>query len=207
MMNIDNDIPLYKKHNKLITYLLVIAVFAVVLMFVGDLLFEGKTSPTVQTNNSKNNLVLPGQKEQSHSTGTQMSDEEDHLAAKVCQMLSQIQGAGEVEVSVRLASSSQSEFAINTTTGQKTTQEKDQSGGSRVLTETTDNGQLVVIHSNEGSEIPVTKRQFAPKIAGVLVVAQGAGDPQIKASLFDAICVGLGVEAHKVQVMPKKEGE
>ena len=207
MKNTDIDIPLYKKHNKLITYLLGIAVLAVVLMFVGDFLSGDKTSPTGQTANSNNNLALPSQNEQSYSTGTQMSAEEEQLAAKVRQMLTQIQGAGEVEVSVRLASSSQSEFAVNTTTGQKTTQEKDQSGGTRVLTETTDNGQLVVIHGNEGSEIPVTKRQSAPKIAGVLVVAQGAGDPEIKTRLFDATCVGLGVEAHKVQVMPKKEGE
>ena len=211
MKNTDNDIPLYKnfkKHNKLITYLLSIAALAVVLMLVGNIFSGDKTSSTGQTSNAKNNLVLPGQNEQrSYSAGTQMSDEEEQLAAKVRQMLMEIQGAGEVEVSVCLASSSQSEFAINTTTGQKTTQEKDQSGGTRVLTETTDNDQLVVIHGNEGSDIPVTKRQSAPKIAGVLVVAQGAGEPEIKARLFDATCVGLGVEAHKVQVMPKKEGE
>jgi stage III sporulation protein AG len=207
-MKTDIEIPLFKKHNKLITYLLSIAALAVVLIILGSVFSGDKATPTGQTSSSNNNLDLTGQKKpDNYLTGSQMSNEEEELASKVRQMLAQIEGAGEVEVSVRLASSSQSDYAINTNSGQKTTQEKDQSGGTRVLTETTDNGQLVVIHGNEGNEIPVTTKQSAPKIAGVLVVAQGAGEPEIKARLFEATCVALGVEAHKVQVMPKKEGE
>ncbi|AEG61295.1 hypothetical protein [Desulforamulus ruminis] len=135
-----------------------------------------------------------------------MAAEEEYLANKIRDMLQQVEGAGDVQVTVRLESSTQTEYAINTTTGKKTTQERDQSGGTRTLTEDTDTGQLVLVTRN-GEETPVLSREIAPEVAGVLVVARGAGDPAVKAELFRATQVALGIEPQKVIVMAKKAGE
>lgn len=137
---------------------------------------------------------------------TTMAVEEDHLAQKLRDMLQQVDGAGQVKVTVRLEDSTQSEYAVNTSTSKKTTQERDQSGGTRTQTEDTDTGQLVLVTRN-GEETPVMSREVAPTIAGVLVVAEGASDPKVKAELFRATQVALGVEPHKVVVMAKKAGE
>lgn len=137
---------------------------------------------------------------------TAMAAEEDYLAEKLRDMLQQVDGAGQVKVTVRLESSTQTEYAVNTSTGKKTTQERDQSGGTRTLTEDTDSGQLVLVTRN-GEETPVMSREVAPKVAGVLVVAEGANDPKVRAELFRAAQVALGVEPHKVIVMAKKAGE
>lgn len=133
-----------------------------------------------------------------------MAKEEQYLANKLKEMLEQVEGAGQVEVTVRLKSSSRSEYAINTSTGTKTTQEKDQAGGTRVLTEDTDTGQLVLIRGKDGTEIPVLQQETAPEVSGVLVVAEGAGTPEIKAELFRAVQVGLGVEPQKILVLSKQ---
>lgn len=134
-----------------------------------------------------------------------MMSEEKYLADKLQQMLGMVEGAGDVEVTVRLASSSRAEYAINTSTGTKTTEEKDQAGGTRVQTEDNDTGQLVLIKGNDGKEIPVLQQETAPNVSGVLVVATGASDPAIKTELFRAVRVSLGVEPQKILVLPKSK--
>lgn len=132
-----------------------------------------------------------------------MSAEEALLSKNLRAMLSQIDGAGQVEVSVRLSETTRSEYAVNATTGRKTTQERDQSGGTRLTTEDSDSNQLVM-HRNGQQEQPVVERGVAPRVAGILVVAEGAGDPKVKAMLFQATRVAMGVEPQKILVLPKE---
>lgn len=138
-------------------------------------------------------------------TESLMAREEESLSGKLQEMLSEIEGAGKVKVTVRLASSSREDYAINTTTGRKTTQEKDQGGGTRTITENTDTNQLVITRDGSG-EVPVVEQEQAARVAGVLVVADGARDPGVKASLFQAVRVALGVEPQKILVLPSKKG-
>jgi stage III sporulation protein AG len=130
-----------------------------------------------------------------------MTSQEEFLAEKVRDMLVMVEGAGEVQVAVRLSSSTRSSYAVNATTGRKTTEERDQGGGTRVISEESDSGQLVLLRGT-GSENPVMEQESAADIAGVLVVARGAADPGVKARLFRAVETGLGVEPHKILVLP-----
>lgn len=139
--------------------------------------------------------------------GTGMTAEEDGLSKKLCSMLQQVEGAGQVEVSVRLSGTTRAEYAVNTTTGKKTTQERDQSGGTRLTTEDTGSGQLVMNRNGAGGEQPVVERETAPQVAGVLVVAEGAKDARVKAKLFEAVRVAMGIEAHKILVLPRERRE
>lgn len=135
-----------------------------------------------------------------------MACQEAAIEEKLRKMLSQVEGAGQVKVTVRLASSSLEEYAVNTTTSHKTTQEKDQGGGTRVTSENTSSDQLVLFRTGQG-EKPVVKQEVAARIAGVLVVADGARDPVVRDRLFRAVRVALGIEPHKVLVLPRERGE
>lgn len=132
--------------------------------------------------------------------------EEEILAERLKKMLSQVEGAGRVDVSIRLASSKRGKYAINTTTGRKTTEEKDQAGGTRHIIENTGNEQIVLLREGQ-KEIPVVEEEQAARIAGVLVVAEGARNPQTKANLFQAVQVALGIEPQKIYVLPAERGE
>lgn len=134
-----------------------------------------------------------------------MVREEKDLAARLQEMLSDIEGAGRVKVTVKLAASSREDYAINTTTGSKTTQEKDQGGGTRTITENTGNNQLVLVRGDKG-EAPVVEQEQSARVSGVLVVAEGAADPLVKADLFQAVRVSLGVEPQKILVLPAEKG-
>jgi len=122
-------------------------------------------------------------------------------------MLEQISGAGRVEVTIQLATSTHNDYAINSDTGLKTTMEEDQNGGTREITENTGSSIVVITGSSQGQEKPVVKREVAPEVAGVLVVAEGAREPVVKADLFRAVQVALGIQPHKIVVMNMKRGD
>jgi len=52
----------------------------------------------------------------------------------------------------------------------------------------------------------VVQMETASRIAGVLVVARGASNPQVKERLFEAVRVALNVEPHKILVLPGEGG-
>jgi len=145
-------------------------------------------------------------KAQQLNNDSAMLQEEEMLAERLKKMLSQLSGAGQVDVSVRLESSRRDLYAVNTTTGRKTTEEKDQAGGTRLTNENSDNGQLVLVRTGQG-ENPVVEEEQASRVAGVLVVAQGAKDSAVKARLFKAVQVALGIEPQKILVLPAQGGE
>lgn len=141
------------------------------------------------------------------SANSMMTAEEREIAVELQRMLEQISGAGRVEVTVQLATSTHNDYAINSDTGIKTTEEQDQNGGTRRITENTGSSMVVITGGVQGQEKPVIKREVAPEVAGVLVVAEGARMPQVKADLFRAVQVALGIQPHKIIVMNMKRGE
>lgn len=144
---------------------------------------------------------------QEHQENQGMVKEEQELARRLETMLEKIHGVGDVKVSIRLATSTNSNYAFNSEGNEKTTEEKDQSGGTRTTTETSEREQLVLVQGSQGIEKPVVEKEIAPQIAGVMIVARGASNPEVKASLFQAVQVSLGVEPHKVVVLPMERGE
>lgn len=160
--------------------------------------WTGRVQPTEKTP-ERTELSVAAPSEQA---GNGMSAEEEKISKKLCVMLRQVEGAGQVEASVRLSGSTREEYAVNTTTGKKTTQERDQTGGTRLTTEDNSSSQLVMNRSGTGGEQPVVEREAAPQVAGVLVVAEGAGEARVKAKLFEATRVALGIEPHKIMVLP-----
>lgn len=179
-----------KKRGFLLAGLAVLGLFLIFFPWAG-----GKDSSSPPQNGG---TPVSGQRE---ASGTVMTREEEQLSKKLCEILKRVEGAGKVEVSVRLSNSTRSEYAFNTTAGKKTVQERDQSGGTRLTTEGTESEQLVVNRRGSGEE-PVVQQETAPKVAGVLIVAEGAAQPRVKAKLFEAARVSLGVEPQKITVLP-----
>ncbi len=194
----DNSVP-PKKQSKGNLWLIALGVLGIALLVISG---PGGGKPaTVQPEQ-----VLPGSAAGDRPENS-MAFEEEQIGGKLREMLRQVDGAGRVEVSVRLSGSTREEYAVNTTTGKKTTQERDQSGGTRLTTEDSGSGQLVLNRSGSGEETPVVEREVAPQVAGVLIVAEGAGDSRIKARLFEATQVALGIDPQRILVLKMERGE
>jgi stage III sporulation protein AG len=132
------------------------------------------------------------------------SSYEDIVEGKLTHILSQVKGAGTVIVNITWENSSTQEHAKNITTESKTIQEKDTSGGVRSTTEIKESTQILVGKEN-GIDRPVLVREIKPMIKGVLVIADGAYDSNVKASLTKAVESGLGIPSYKITVLAQKK--
>lgn len=110
----------------------------------------------------------------------------DELEKKLCNVLSQINGAGNVKVLITIDSNSKQEYATNKETKTIT------SGNSTTTTVTEE----VVIVQNK----PLLINETLPKIKGVIVVAQGASNVNIKLELLKATQTLLEVEAKNIEI-------
>lgn len=130
---------------------------------------------------------------------------ERELEERLEAALGQIEGVGDVSATVTLAVGPQREYASNVRSDQRTTNEKDQSGGTRVITESNQDAQLVLSRAvSGGNEQPVVVKETRPVVQGVLVVATGAEDPEVRVRVTRAVETLLDVKPHQVQVLPRE---
>lgn len=182
------------KEGALNTKLVMLGILGIVLLLIGGV-FDGQTGKKITETPSETVKSAPVQSSRSY---------EEILEAKLSNILSQVRGAGAVSVNVMLESSSTQEHAKNLVKETKTIQEKDTAGGSRTTTETKENQQILVGKEN-GTDKPVMVREIKPPIKGVLVIAEGAYDSNVKANLTKAVEAGLGIPSYKITVLPQRK--
>jgi len=123
------------------------------------------------------------------------------LASELESILSQIDGAGKVQVSITLSSDGKKQYASKTVDEKRDTKEIDRNGGERNIKEENLSTDLAV----SGGQAVLIESQ-APQVLGVLVVAEGARDVFIREKLSDATATLLNISPHQVRVLPRKEG-
>lgn len=125
--------------------------------------------------------------------------ENKKLEDKLTEILSKINGAGEVDVMITFQSSEEIVPAYNSNTTTETTKEQDSSGGERTTTSSTQNKTMITSNSNE----PVILKTSEAEIKGVIVVSSGANDPAVKELLYDAVKTSLQISGHQVEIYAK----
>ncbi len=170
--------------------LLILAAVGVALLIAGSLTSEKPRMEPVEQG-----LAMP----QGH-----LETYEVALASELERVLSEVEGAGRVTVTVSLKSGPESEMADNLIKTEKKTEERDQSGGVRVTTETNEQVQLAMARPTGQGDSPVEVRTLRPEIGGVLVVCDGARDPSVKMDISKAVQTLLDLPAHRVMVLPRK---
>lgn len=127
-------------------------------------------------------------------------DTEDYayaLEKKLENILSQIKGAGNVNVMVTLDETTEKIPAINKTENQEKTNEEDSQGGVREVNRE-DHTLQVLTKGSDGSVLVL--KEVKPKVKGVIVVAEGAYDIEVKERLYEAVKTVLGLSGNKVEV-------
>lgn len=123
------------------------------------------------------------------------------LERELSQVLAQIKGVGAVQTKLTLKSEGTKVYATNERVETRQTQEKDQNGTTRNITEQSSDRQLVL-----SSNTPVLEESKRPEIVGVLVIAEGASDPAIEENLSQAVTGLLGLPASRVTILPMEKG-
>lgn len=119
-------------------------------------------------------------------------------------MLEEVVGTGRVSVMVNLDSTGELVVEKNVQDRQQTTDERDRQGAARQVEENSVNRQAV-IYRQDNEETPLVLMQKRPQVRGVIIVAEGAENPQLKAWMMEAVQRGLGVPPHRVAILPRKQ--
>jgi len=136
-------------------------------------------------------------------TGTSDNSASDYvrkLETDLSSILSKIQGAGRVSVMITLDSGAEIIPAKDESTSDKVTNEKDTSGGTRVINEKTTDDKVVFTAAQGGNSKPLIIKEINPEVKGVIVVAEGAKDSKVKLKISQAVQTVLDIPAYRVTV-------
>ena len=174
-----------KKIENLITFLVLLVILIVAL----NSIYSEDESQAVD-NKEKTSITT---KDTSYKT---------EFEIKLENILSTVSGAGEVSVMVSYENEVKKIPMVDTKNITTITSEKDSSGGER-KTEETNIEEIVIYESNGNVKSPVIQEYTIPKILGVIVVAEGAGDMTVKEKIINAVASVTDVASHKIQVLEK----
>ena len=178
---------LNEKDKKKIYSLLTLAVICGIALIA----MSGLEDKAISSKDEVNNKITQEELSNESSKAT--------LEEKLKNILSQIEGAGEVDVMITYESSEEIQPAFNTNTTTEETKELDQQGGERTVTTSSENKTMITSSSNE----PIVIKTNQPKINGVIVVATGAKDLTVKETLYSAVQTALQVQGHQVEIYTK----
>ncbi|WP_413379799.1 stage III sporulation protein AG [Alkalihalobacillus sp. 1P02AB] len=132
-----------------------------------------------------------------------MQDYENRYENQLKEILNQIAGVSNTDVMITFAESEKSIFERNRNQKQQNTKEVDREGGTREVEDFTEDEQVVIVRTGDTEE-PILVKTEKPSVSGVLVVARGVENAQVKSYVVEAVSRVLDVPTHRVSVMPKK---
>ncbi len=136
-----------------------------------------------------------------------MQDYEKDYENQLKEMIEHIHGVGKVEVMVSLETSEKKLVERNKNRQSQTTNEEDKNGGKRTIEDVKDDDEVVMVKNGDREE-PIITSTEKPAVRGVLVVAEGAENIEVKAMIIDAVTKVFNIGSNRVSVEPKKsEGE
>lgn len=113
------------------------------------------------------------------------------------EILQKISGVGKVEVLIIYEDAGKRVVEKDDVSSEELISETDSNGGTRTTTATQKDKKTVYT----GEDAPYVVQELSPKVQGVLVVAQGAGNVTVKKQISETIQALFGLEAHKISIM------
>ena len=181
-----------KRKIENIVFFIILLVITIVII---NSIWNGNKQTTKQENNV-NTKQLALQEQEKNNIELTASEE---LEKKLENILSKIEGVGNVKVCINYSESSEVVAMFNENSKVSTTEETDTSGGIRKIQQT-DSQKDIVYKEDNGEKTPITKKVVQPKIEGAIVTAKGANNANTKSNIIQAVEAVTGVASHKIQV-------
>ncbi|MBD8048388.1 MAG: stage III sporulation protein AG [Clostridium argentinense] len=179
------------------TFNLILLLLAGITLTIVGSFFKGTKAANITADNNKTN-----KQQEVNIIETKMSYKEK-VQNELVSILGKIEGVGKIEAMIYFDSGEEQVPAFNVNDSKSITKEKDTSGGERDITQ--ENGGSTVVMSNDGGKTePLIVKTYNPKITGICIVAEGAGDKVTELRVRQAVTNLFGLEEEKVQVYPMK---
>lgn len=149
------------------------------------------------------------EKQQTEEVQTQVqaeetnADERKKLEDDLKRILLQVEGVGEVDVAVTMESTGRKLVEKDVPLSESSVDETGNGTNSKKESKNSEEA-TVYLENVDGTKAPYVVEETMPVVRGVLVVAQGANDPQVVAEIKEAAMALFHLEAHKIKVMKKK---
>lgn len=165
-----------------------------IILFTGMLLLYFSKSFKVSENAPKEHL------ENISELNLANESYETNLEKRLENTLSKIEGVGQVDVLITLENGKEIVTKDEGYKESSKTEEQATNGDKRQILSNKEEKTTVKI----GADEPLILKEISPKILGVLIVAEGGGNIEIKNNLINATKALLGVEIHKIEVLKMK---
>ena len=124
---------------------------------------------------------------------------EAQLEARLTALLSQIHGAGKVQVMVTIGRSSELVLQNDTTLEEDIIRETDPQVGIRDNVQRREESQTVLT-GGSGSSQPYVVSEIMPRVEGVVVACEGGDRPTVQAEISAAVQALFDLAPHKIKV-------
>lgn len=132
-------------------------------------------------------------KDASSEESTSLLAYKDELTNDLCSILGKIDGVGKVNVMITFYTDTNTEVVYNI---------KETSSSSSQNSSNTTISKDAVMMKDGNVNMPYTIKNEIPDIKGVLIVAQGAEDENVKNKIKDAVVTVLKIPAYRAVVLP-----
>ena len=143
-----------KKIENLVVFIILLIITVLAINFIWN---DGKEK--TEKNSGQNGKQLAEQDKVDENTSITSEGGEEELASKIKNILSKISGVGEVEVLITYTESSQTVAMYNENTKETSTEEKDDTGGTRIIKES-DTQKDVIYQEENGEKKPITQKTY-----------------------------------------------
>lgn len=184
-----NDGNNKKKIENILVFIVILAITIVAINYIWNGDESSKSSNEVPEAENSNSVVQV-------STNTSYDENEEKLA----NILSNIEGVGKVKVLLTYSQTSTYLPIYNENLKASNTTETDSAGGSRTVTESDSQKEVIYKEDESGNREPVTQSIISPKIEGAIITAKGADNADVKTAIVQAVEAATGLATHKIQV-------
>ena len=178
-----------KKIENIIVFIVILAITIVAINYIWNGDENSKSSNAIPEAEGRNDVVQVSSKVNY-----------DENEQKLANILSNISGVGKVKVLLTYSQTSTYVPIYNENLKESNTTETDSSGGSRTVSETDSQKEVIYKEDSNGNQEPVTKSIISPKIEGAIITAEGADKADVKTSIIEAVEAATGLATHKIQV-------
>ncbi len=193
-----NKIISKKEKKKVIENAVIVIIIGIIIIIAGSSFWGEGDKKDTKIKIDENNATEVASKAVS-------SKEDLNVEKKIEEILSQIEGAGQVKVMITYASGKELVHAYDVKNNENSTDEKDSGGGTRKIIEKEYSSSIVYEEDENKTKQAIVVKEIFPEVKGVVIVADGASDPVIRESLFKAVQALLDVPAHKIQVFERRK--
>ena len=180
------------------------------ILFLAGVLLLIIAMPAGRKNSTASDVEMSTQNSQSAVTAQGVSDYETYGAAleqRLETILQRMRGVGDVQVMITFRDQGES-IVEKDVTMREDTQEGEQKEGETDTVNggsgSCENSETTVYARSDGDETPFVNRAILPKIDGVLIVAEGGDDSEVRKNISESVEALFGLDAHKIKIVKMK---